>query len=115
MQIRVLGNIGVVDPGGVALGGPTQRRVLAALVLDADRVVSVDQLVDAVWPDGDVPERAGRCTDQQESWSAGCESQASSPSRRLSISPSQPTSPRSSCTRSVVTERGHTSTPTLAT
>jgi DNA-binding SARP family transcriptional activator/WD40 repeat protein len=58
MQIQVLGTIDVLDPAEVALGGPTQRRVLSALLLHSNRVVSVDQLVDAVWPDGEVPERA---------------------------------------------------------
>ncbi len=58
MQIHVLGTIDVLDPAEVALGGPTQRRVLSALLLSANRVVSVDQLVDAVWPDGGVPDRA---------------------------------------------------------
>ena len=58
MQICVLGTIDVLDPAGVALGGPTQRRVLSMLSMHAGRVVSVDQLVDAVWPNGDVPDRA---------------------------------------------------------
>jgi serine/threonine protein kinase/DNA-binding SARP family transcriptional activator/WD40 repeat protein len=58
MQVRVLGTIEVLEPPGVALGGPTQRRVLSTLLMNADRVVSVDQLVDAVWPERDVPERA---------------------------------------------------------
>jgi DNA-binding SARP family transcriptional activator len=58
MLIQVLGTIDVLDPAEVALGGPTQRRVLSALLLHANAVVSVDQLVDAVWPDGGVPERA---------------------------------------------------------
>jgi DNA-binding SARP family transcriptional activator len=37
----------------VALGGPKQRALLAALLLDAGRVVSVDRLVDSLW--GDAP------------------------------------------------------------
>ena len=36
MQVRVLGTIDVLDPDGVALGGPTQRRVLVDVV-DARR------------------------------------------------------------------------------
>lgn len=33
----------------VELGGPQQRRLLAALVLDAGRVVSADRLADRLW------------------------------------------------------------------
>ena len=58
MLVRVLGTIDVLDPAGVVLGGPTQRRVLSMLSMHAGRVVSVDQLVDAVWPIRDVPEHA---------------------------------------------------------
>jgi DNA-binding SARP family transcriptional activator len=58
MQMSVLGPIGAELEQPVALGGPTQRRVLAVLALHAGDVVSVDRLVDAVWPDGDAPERA---------------------------------------------------------
>ena len=58
MQMKVLGPIGVELEQPAALGGPTQRRVLAVLALHAGGVVSVDRLVDAVWPDGDAPERA---------------------------------------------------------
>ena len=58
MQIQVLGTVDVVEPAGVALGGPTQRRVLSALLLRANQVVSVDQLVDSVWPHDRTPERA---------------------------------------------------------
>ncbi len=57
MQVRVLGAIEVLDPAVVALGGPTQRRVFAQLAAGGGRVVSVDQLIDAVWPDG-APKRA---------------------------------------------------------
>ena len=39
----------VVDGAAVELGPPKQRAVLAALLLEPDRVVSVDRLVDAVW------------------------------------------------------------------
>jgi DNA-binding SARP family transcriptional activator len=55
---------GVMGPiraaaGGVELrvGGPRERAVLARLVLDANRVVSVDRLIDAVWP-GEPPASA---------------------------------------------------------
>ncbi len=58
MHVKVLGAIDVELEQPAALGGPTQRRVLAVLALHAGDVVSVDRLVDAVWPDGDAPERA---------------------------------------------------------
>lgn len=57
LDVRVLGPI-EVEVGGepLALGGPKQRAVLAMLVLEANRVVSVEQLIDGVWgpnaPDG---------------------------------------------------------------
>ena len=58
VHVKVLGAIDVELEQPPALGGPTQRRVLAVLALHAGEVVSVDRLVDAVWPDGDAPERA---------------------------------------------------------
>ena len=58
MQVRVLGAIEVVGPEPVALGGPTLRRTLAMLVLRANQTVSVDQLIEAIWPDGDPPDRS---------------------------------------------------------
>jgi DNA-binding SARP family transcriptional activator/WD40 repeat protein len=60
MQVRVLGQIEAIDGSGspVSIGGPTQRRVLAALALRRNEVVSVPYLVDVVWRDDDVPKRA---------------------------------------------------------
>ena len=58
MQVTVLGAIGVEIDVEINLGGPTQRRTLAMLVLRANQAVSLDQLVDAMWPDGDAPDRA---------------------------------------------------------
>lgn len=37
------------------LGGPRQRRLLAALAIDAGEVVSGERLIDRVWNDGDLP------------------------------------------------------------
>src|SRR6266508_2284192 len=52
MEYRVLGPIEVLDRGRrVPLGGPKQRALLGALVLAANRVVSRDDLVEAVWPE----------------------------------------------------------------
>src|SRR6187200_3200237 len=51
MEFRILGPLEVVDRGrGVALGGPKQRALLAALLLSVDRAVSVERLTDVLWP-----------------------------------------------------------------
>jgi DNA-binding SARP family transcriptional activator/ABC-type branched-subunit amino acid transport system substrate-binding protein len=59
VEFRVLGPLEVTD-GGVALtlGGPRQRLVLAYLVLEANRVVPTDHLIDRIW--GDEPPDAAR-------------------------------------------------------
>ena len=53
LDIRLLGPI-TAELGGepVSLGGPRQRAVLARLALVAGHVVTVDRLVDDVWPGG---------------------------------------------------------------
>ncbi|WP_146108191.1 BTAD domain-containing putative transcriptional regulator [Actinokineospora auranticolor] len=49
-MLRLLGPIEmVVDQRTLDLGGPRQRIVLAVLGLNANRVVPVEQLIDAVW------------------------------------------------------------------
>jgi DNA-binding SARP family transcriptional activator/class 3 adenylate cyclase len=49
-RFRLLGPLEVHgDEGPLALGGQKQKKVLAVLLLNAGRVVSTDQLVDAVW------------------------------------------------------------------
>jgi YVTN family beta-propeller protein len=53
---RILGPLEVLRSGrAVPLGGPRQRAVLALLLLQANRVVSVDRLVEDVW-EGHAPE-----------------------------------------------------------
>ena len=53
MEFRILGPLEVVDGGRVvALGGPKQRALLAALLLTPNRALSVDRLIDALWPTG---------------------------------------------------------------
>ena len=53
---RILGPLEVLRSGRpVPLGGPRQRAVLALLLLQANRVVSVDRLVEDVWA-GRAPE-----------------------------------------------------------
>ena len=57
LEVRLLGPIEVeCDGKSVALGGPKPRALLAVLTLNPG-VVSVDRLVDALWP-GDPPETA---------------------------------------------------------
>jgi DNA-binding SARP family transcriptional activator len=55
-DFRILGPLEVHDETGpLLLGGQKQRAVLALLLLDAGRVVSVDRLVEALW--GEQPPR----------------------------------------------------------
>ena len=61
MVLRLLGEVSVhVDGRPVDLGPARQRCMLAALAVEADRVVPVDRLVERVWG-ADVPRR-GRAT-----------------------------------------------------
>ncbi|MGI9609897.1 MAG: AfsR/SARP family transcriptional regulator, partial [Acidimicrobiia bacterium] len=55
MQIQVLGSVEANNGTDIALGGPTQKRILAMLALDAGEVVSVDRLVDAIWTEDALP------------------------------------------------------------
>ena len=50
LEFRILGPLEVVgDDGPVTLGGPKQRATLAILLLDANRVVSVERLADELY------------------------------------------------------------------
>src|ERR1044071_4126238 len=50
LEFRILGPLEVLDAGrSISLGGQKQRALLALLLLDAGRVVSVDRIVDALW------------------------------------------------------------------
>ncbi len=60
MKIKVLGSIEADNGTAIALGGPTQRRILAMLAMEAGDIVSVDRLVDATWPDGESTDQAER-------------------------------------------------------
>ena len=54
LEFRILGPLEVVDETGpVRLGGPKERAVLAILLLDANRVVSIDRLADHLY--GEAP------------------------------------------------------------
>jgi len=49
---RLLGPLeAVLDGTPVALGNGTQRELFALLLLDANRSVSVDRLIDSLWDD----------------------------------------------------------------
>ena len=51
MEFRILGPLEVEEGGNpIALGGPKQRTLLALLLLTPNRPVSVDRLVDGLWP-----------------------------------------------------------------
>ncbi|NGO70554.1 hypothetical protein G5C65_19800 [Streptomyces sp. SB3404] len=61
-EFRLLGDIEVCVPGrgAVAVGHPRQCAVLAALLVDAGRLVTLDQLVERVW--GERPPQRARGT-----------------------------------------------------
>ena len=60
MYFAILGRLEAHAAGRqIDLGGAAQRRVLAALLLKPNRVVPIDQLVEAVW-DGEPPATAQR-------------------------------------------------------
>ena len=55
LDFRILGPLEVAsDEGAIRLGGPKQRATLAILLLDANRVVSVERLADDLYA-GDAP------------------------------------------------------------
>ncbi|MFD9737848.1 BTAD domain-containing putative transcriptional regulator [Umezawaea sp. NPDC059074] len=61
MRFRLLGPVAAIDGDGPLDTGPARQRcVLAALAVDAGRVVPVDRLVDRVW--GEDPPRHARAT-----------------------------------------------------
>ena len=50
MEFRILGPLEVVDDGrALDLGGQKQRALLALMLLEANRVVSADRLIEALW------------------------------------------------------------------
>ena len=54
LEFRILGPLEATSPAGpVRLGGPRQRSVLALLLLEANRVVSIDRLADELY--GEAP------------------------------------------------------------
>lgn len=60
LAIRVLGPLEADHGGGaVDLGGPRQRAVLAMLLIETNRVVSLDRLIDQLWQDEPPPTAIG--------------------------------------------------------
>src|SRR5690349_460570 len=58
LELRILGPLEVVKGGvTVSLGGVKPRMLLATLALNHGRAVSVDQLIEVLWP-GDPPKSA---------------------------------------------------------
>lgn len=58
VRFGVLGALEVVSGGvGVRVGGVLRERLLAVLLLEADRVVPLPRLIDALW-DGEPPRTA---------------------------------------------------------
>jgi YVTN family beta-propeller protein len=56
MDFRILGPLEVEHEGGeLPLGGRQQRALLALLLLHANEVVAVDEIVDALWPESPPP------------------------------------------------------------
>ena len=56
-ELRLLGAVQILDDGlPVAIDGRKPRQLLAALMLNANRLVSIDRLIEAVW--GDDPPRS---------------------------------------------------------
>src|SRR5215217_3633245 len=63
MDVRILGPLEVRANGDrLALGGPKQRALLAILLLNADRVVSRDRLIEELWAN-DPPQAARHALD----------------------------------------------------
>ena len=61
VEFRVLGPVGAsVDGEPVILGGPQQRRLLAAMLAEPGRIITFDSLTEVLWPTGDAPTAARR-------------------------------------------------------
>ena len=62
MEFRLLGPLeAATGNGNLPLGGPKQRTVLAHLLLQANRVVAAERLIDAIWERSRRTPRATRC------------------------------------------------------
>src|SRR5262245_38233378 len=57
VEFRLLGTLDAVRDGeSISLGGPKPRSLLAMLLLEANRPVSIDRLITGLWGD-DLPAR----------------------------------------------------------
>jgi DNA-binding SARP family transcriptional activator/WD40 repeat protein len=57
VEVQLLGPVSVcIDARPADLGGPRQRRLLGVLALRAGHRVDSDEIVDAVWAEGDLPD-----------------------------------------------------------
>ena len=55
VQYRLLGSLEVERDGEVVdVGGYKQRALMALLLINANKVVSTDRIIDELWEDGDV-------------------------------------------------------------
>ena len=60
MQFRILGPLEVTEEGRhLDLGAPKQRALLAVLLISANRVVSLDRLIDQLWGEEPPPRATG--------------------------------------------------------
>src|SRR6266496_3594651 len=58
LEFRVLGPVEVVHDGAARrIGSPTQRTLLALLLMHPNEVVSTDRIVDVLWPDNPLEAR----------------------------------------------------------
>ncbi|GLZ79157.1 SARP family transcriptional regulator [Actinorhabdospora filicis] len=55
MEFRILGSVEAVEDDRIELRGRRTRTALAAFLLDAERVVPISQLVDALWDESPPP------------------------------------------------------------
>jgi DNA-binding SARP family transcriptional activator len=60
MDVQVLGPVGVHDGHDLAIGGGQHRRIVAAMAMRSGEVVSVDWLVDVMWPGDEMPQQPER-------------------------------------------------------
>jgi predicted ATPase/DNA-binding SARP family transcriptional activator len=60
MEFRILGPVGIGEPGTDAdIGGPRERALLARLIISANHVVGADAIADALWSGAPPPHYAG--------------------------------------------------------
>lgn len=93
LEYRILGPLEVADNGVVELGGPRQRATLALLLLNANRVVSVERLADDLYA-GAAPVTAlkqvqRQISDLRKVLGAGSTIETRSPGYTIRLAPEQ--------------------------